>query len=478
MSLEQSTRAERMIDATALEAQAAIRAGEYTAAEYRAVLRARAAQVREYCSLSLALTDAQVATVSAAPAGGLVAGPLAEIPLAVKDCFDVVGVPTSAGTPALADNVAVDNAPLVQQLAAGGAVIVAKTVMHELSFGGTSRNGLHGTPKNPWDATRICGGSSGGAASSVALGIVPAGIGADTGGSVRVPAALNGIIGFRPSVGRYPEGGTVPISPTRDAAGPLARSMADIVALDAVLAGGGVAQEAAPAETITLGLNPGHFEGLDPDVRAVFTAAIERLRVRGVEIRTVDVADLIDRALAIAFTIVWGEVADALTEYLTSHGKITLDAVVAGIADPQVAAAFSAHLGSVTGDEYAAAVRELDALREEFAARLEANGVEGLIYPTTPVVAPRIGEDDTILVNGESELTFPTLIRHAEFGGTLGLPGISLPAGLGPDSGLPVGVEIALPRGRDVRLLSIASELEKTLSHITKPSALIPMHVE
>lgn len=459
--------AAELVDLTATEARRLIDNGTLDAEQYRHVLHDRAEQVREYNALSsLLIKPVKLAGQD---------GPLAGIPVVVKDSIDVAGVASTAGTPALADNIASRNAPLVQRLLESGAIVVGKTVMHELSLGGTSHNGLHGVPKNPWDSQRISGGSSGGAAAAVALGIAPISIGADTGGSVRVPAALCGVIGFRPSVGRYPEGGAVPLSPTRDTAGPMARSMEDILAVDSVLSGRSPRSAENVTPPVTLGISPAHRQDLDSDVSAVFDAALHRLEEHEIRIVTVDVDDLIDRAHAIAFTLVWGEAGQALQRYLEEHGTISLTTVLEQICLPDVANALRTNLDSVTVAQYQAALTARRALQEEFGARLRAAGAAGLVFPTSPVVAPALEAERTIQLNGRPVPAFATLIRHGDFGGTIGLPGISLPAGRGPDSGLPVGIELTCPSGDDDHLLVLATQLAPLILDATSPTHLVPV---
>ncbi|MCP2238141.1 mandelamide amidase [Prauserella halophila] len=441
--------------------------GALDAEEYRQALHDRGEQVQDYNALTTLLAD----PIKQTGQDGLLAG----VPVVVKDSIDVAGVASTAGTPALADNIASRHAPLVQRLVEAGAVVAGKTVMHELSLGGTSHSGLHGVPKNPWAPQRISGGSSGGSAAAVALGIAPISIGADTGGSVRVPAALCGVLGFRPSVGRYPEGGTVPLAPTRDTAGPIARSMEDILAVDAVLSGRSAHEPGRSTSPVTLGISPSHRHDLDSDVSAVLAATLHRLGEREVRIVTVDVDDLIDRAHDIAFALVWGEAEEALQRYFDEHGGISLAAVLDQVCLPDVASALRTGLGSATSARYQAALLARHALQEEFVSRLRDAGAAGLIFPTTPVVAPGLDEEHTIQLNGRPVPTFATLIRHGDFGGTLGLPGISLPAGRGPDSCLPVGIELTCPPGDDDRLLVLAAQLAPQILDTTSPNHLVPV---
>lgn len=436
---------------TATDARELIDAGDLDPDTYLLALHDRAQQVSQYNAMTTLFPLALETPRSR--------GVLAGIPVVVKDSLDVQGVATTAGTPGLVDNVAHANAPLVQRLVDAGAIITGKSVMHELSLGCTSNNALHGAPKNPWNPSRISGGSSGGSASAVALGIAPLSIGADTGGSVRVPAALCGLVGFRPSMGRYPSGGAVPLSPTRDTAGTMARSMDDILMLDAVLADRVKVSPADTGEAVVLGISPSHRQDLEPDVEKAFDAAMRRLAEDGVKFVDLDVDDLIERARAIGFTLVWGEAEEALQDYLEAHGDVSLTDLIRQVSSPDVAEAIRLGLGSVTDEELRAALVERRALQEEFATRIGTARVAGLIFPTAPVVAPPLGDDYTFELNGRQVPTFGTLIRHADFGGTVGLPGISIPVGAGEQTGLPIGVELTSCPGKDDHLLAVAAKL-------------------
>ena len=178
---------------------------------------------------------ARAAELDGLRASGEIVGPLHGVPIVVKDNIHVAGLPNSAGTPGLAEFVpAVDN-PVVAALRAAGAIVLGKTNLHELAFGITSDNGAFGAVGNPFDPTTFAGGSSGGTAAAISAGMAPAGLGTDTGGSARIPAALTGIVGFRPSTGRYVSSAVTPISHTRDTIGVMARRVADVVLMDSVI---------------------------------------------------------------------------------------------------------------------------------------------------------------------------------------------------------------------------------------------------
>jgi aspartyl-tRNA(Asn)/glutamyl-tRNA(Gln) amidotransferase subunit A len=219
---------------------------------------------------------------------GVSLGPLDGTIVSIKDLFDVAGEPTRAGSKILADEAkpAAADASVVRRLRAAGSVIVAKTNMTEFALGAIGANPHFGTPGNPRDRARIPGGSSSGAAVTVGDGMAEIAIGSDTGGSVRIPAALCGIVGFKPSRQRVPTTGAFPLSTSLDSIGPLARSVADCVKADGVMAGDDFALlAAAPLAGLRFGVVQGFpLENLDPTVGQAFAAATERLERAGVRV--------------------------------------------------------------------------------------------------------------------------------------------------------------------------------------------------
>ncbi|MFH1043664.1 MAG: amidase, partial [Pseudomonadota bacterium] len=225
-------------------------------------------------------------------AHGIVPSPLAGIPVSVKDLFDVAGDITRAGSKALADAVpATTDATVVRRLRQAGAIIVGRTNMVEFAFSGLGLNPHYGTPKNPWDRTtgRIPGGSSSGAAVSVADGMAAMGLGTDTGGSVRIPAALCGLIGFKPTARRIPRDGTFPLSMTLDSIGPIAPGVACCALVDSILAGDAPqVPPALPIRGLRLGVVKDYvLEGLDSGVAEAFGNALARLSKAGASVTDV-----------------------------------------------------------------------------------------------------------------------------------------------------------------------------------------------
>src|SRR5262245_10574434 len=273
----------------------ALRNGEQTAEALAEALLARcaASPLNAFITLEAEHLRAAARAADQRRRRGEPLGPLHGVPLALKDNIDTVDYLTTAGTPGLAAHRPKRNAPVVQRLLDAGAIVLGKANLQELAYGPTNNNAAFGPARNPYDTTRIPGGSSGGTAAAVAARLAPAGLGTDTAGSVRVPASLSGVTSFRPSTLRWPQAGIVPISHTRDTAAPMARSVADCVLLDGVVAGG--ATEVAPARLmgLRLGVPRGHFwENLDAELGEILETALARLREAGVVLVEGDVGDV------------------------------------------------------------------------------------------------------------------------------------------------------------------------------------------
>ena len=307
---------------TAAETVDAVSRGDTTAEE--AVKRSLDAidAWRELNAIALLDGDRALAAARALDAGGQ-GGPLAGLPIVVKDNTQVKGLPAAAGTPVLQSVISEQNAPIVQALIDAGAIVVGTSNMHELAFGISGYNPTYQTGsgigvRNPYDTERFAGGSSSGTAALVAAGAVPAGLGTDTGGSVRVPAAVTGVAGLRPTMGRYPAGGVVPISSTRDTPGFIATTVADIELLDRVVTG---ADEVSAVDLsgLRLGVAPTFTADLGPEVSAVWTTVIGRLEEAGVELVDVDAAEIAQINGAISFPIALYEANGDLRAYLERY---------------------------------------------------------------------------------------------------------------------------------------------------------------
>lgn len=481
-----ATLARRPADLTQLgvaDAATLVRDRTVTSAEMTEAYLARADANRDlnaFITLDRARAMAAAGRADADLAAGRVRGPLHGVPLVVKDNIHVAGVPNTAGTPALRAFVPSANAPVVQKLLDAGAVILGKTNMHELAFGISGYNeGFPATPphgvRNPYDPTRFAGGSSSGTGAAIGARLAPGGLGSDTGGSVRIPAALCGAAGLRPTLGRYSQEGITPIAHSRDTAGPMAQTVADVALLDSVIAGG---RPPAPASLkgMKLGVYRAYFfRDLDGDVTAVTQAALDKLRQAGVTIVEVDMPELTKLNDAVSFPVALYEAYDDLKAYLDRyHAGRSVEQVAQMIASKDVKATYDglvvprklpAPSGTVdAAPVYRAAMAEgRPALLAHFMRTFQTYGIDALLAPTTPRVAAPQGPEASSLE------TFLLFIRNTDPGSNAGLPGLTIPAGLGPTTGLPVGLSLDGPRGSDERLLAIGLAMEQVLGRTPPP---------
>jgi aspartyl-tRNA(Asn)/glutamyl-tRNA(Gln) amidotransferase subunit A len=393
------------------------------------------------------------ATDALAKAGGT-PGPLAGIPISIKDLFDVAGETTLAGSVALKDaRPASADAVIVRRLRAAGAVIVGKTNMTEFAFSGLGLNPHYGTPASPWDrkTRRIPGGSSSGAGVSVADGMALAAIGTDTGGSVRIPAAFNGIAGFKPTARRVSTAGAFPLSTTLDSIGPLAPSVACCALIDAVMAG----EEPQPLpEREVAGLRlavPQRYvvDGLDDAVAAAYTLALSRLSKAGARLVEMPLAELeeIPRIMQKG-ALVTVEAFAVHRALLAEHGAKY---------DPRVA-------GRIRLGGNAAAADYYDMLRQRAdlcarVSRLTAT-CDALLCPTIAITAPAIApleRDDDLYVK-----TNLAVLRNTTAFNFLDRCAVSLP--IHRPGSAPVGLMVVGEAMADRQLLGIAAALERTLA--------------
>ena len=456
---------------TASAALREIRGGRISAREYAEALLAeceRSGGLNAFIHLD---PDRVRDAASRAVSGG---GRLAGLPVPVKDNFDTADMPTTGGTPGLRDRRTARNAPVLQRLIDEGACVMGKLNMHELAFGITSNNGAFGPARNPYDPARIPGGSSGGSGAAVAARMAPVAMGTDTGGSVRIPAALCGVAGFRPTTGRYSQTGIVPISNTRDTAGPLARSVEDLALFDGVIAGVPDGVPHVSLEGARIGVPRAYFyDNLDPDTARVAEEVLATLAAAGAVLVEADMEEVPKLDEAAGFPIALHETVVGLNRYLSESG---LDLDFAGLADAAASPDVAGLLQSLTTPEGAipepvyreALTKTRPALQAAYTDWFASNDVVAAIFPTTPLPAAPIGEDETVELNGERIPTFLTFIRNTGPSSVAGIPGVTLPAGLSA-GGLPIGMELDGPAGNDRALLALAAAVEAVLPDMPPP---------
>ncbi|MFL5165002.1 MAG: amidase [Microvirga sp.] len=399
--------------------------------------------------------DAARAAADAADArkrAGITLGPLDGALVSIKDLFDVAGEPTTAGSKLRRDAApAAADAPVVARLRRAGAVILAKTNMVEFAFGGIGLNPHHGTPGSAADPSRVPGGSTSGGAVSVGEGTSDITIGSDTGGSTRIPAAFNGVVGFKPTARRVPLEGAFPLSYALDSIGPLARTVQQCADADAVMAG----EEPRPLGRralagLRIGVPRGRlFQDTDAVVAAAFEASLGRLSAAGARVAEHDIEDLLAglaEATAPA-SLAAVEAAEVHKDWLESR---------AAEFDPRVQTRILRG-AAIPAATYIRMLRRRAALAAALDARLAA--VDVLALPTVPVVpppiAPLIADDDLYM------RTNLLVLRNTMIANFFDLTSISLPI---PGTALPVGFMLIARNGRDRDLLAIAAAVEAELA--------------
>lgn len=383
---------------------------------------------------------------------GVSLGPLDGAIVSIKDLFDVAGEVTRAGSRVVAEegSAATADAPAIRRLRAAGAVIVAKTNMTEYAFSGVGANPHYGTPGNPFDRSRVPGGSTSGGAVAVADRMCEIAIGSDTGGSTRIPAALCGIVGWKPSRQRVPTAGAFPLSYTLDSIGPMAKSVAECAAADAVMAGED-AWELRPASLagLRLGILQGMpFEGIDPTVSVAYSDALSRLGQSGARLSDETIALIADM---IAVNSKGGFAPpEAFAIHRDRLARRGTDV------DPNVRARIERG-GAMSAADYIASAQARLALIRAMDDRL--SGLDALVMPTTPIVAPRLADVATPESFGRNNMM---LLRNTSMVNFFDLCAISmpLPRGSGQQA---VGLMLVVRNGSDRRLFAIAAAVERLM---------------
>jgi len=462
----------------AADAVAHMSQGDFTAEHYAEALLARcraAHALNAFITLEPARVLEDARTRDRERRTGAKPGPLFGLPMPVKDSINTLEYPTTGGTPALRHFHPAKDAPVIASLRAAGALVLGKTNLHELSFGYTSNNQAYGAVRNPYDLSRIAGGSSGGTAAAVAARLAPLGISEDTEGSIRVPAAFCGVAGFRPTTGRYSTHGCMPISPLFDQVGPHARNVEDLVLFDSVAANDWQKIQPALLRGVRLGVVRDYwFTELDPEVRRLTELALERLVDAGAQIIETQLPGLGSLIDLTTDAIQNRDIRVALPRYLNEYGAgIDFDGLVAQ-ASPGIQRVFRSNIlpggaNFITEAAYAAARdQHLPALRRLYSEYFAGTGVAAMVFPATLVPAPRIGEETTVEAGGR-QLPFDIAVaRNIAPGSTAGLPGLVLPVGL-TRTGLPVAIELDAAAGTDRALLALGLGVERALETLPAP---------
>jgi aspartyl-tRNA(Asn)/glutamyl-tRNA(Gln) amidotransferase subunit A len=369
-------------------------------------------------------------------------GPLHGIPYAAKDLFFTRGVATTAGSKILRDFVPDYDASVIERLREAGAILVGKAGLHELAYGITNNNPHFGAVRNPWDPSRIPGGSSGGSTAALAAGLCAFSLGSDTGGSVRIPASFCGVVGLKPTFGRISRYGVFPLGHTLDHVGHFGASVVDVATILQAIAGPDPRDDSSapeplpaldlPADAKLDGFRIGvprnfYFDGLEPDVEAAVRAAVKTMRGLGAEIEEIEIPD-IEEFTVISRLILLAE-ATALHRQRLKTRRADIGADVVALLDQGQ---------FVLATDYLDAQRRRRQLVHTLNRLFER--VRVIVTPTTPITAPRIGQS-TVEVRGKQEdarLAATRLVRQLNLAG---VPTLSVPCGF-DSQGLPIGLQI------------------------------------
>jgi aspartyl-tRNA(Asn)/glutamyl-tRNA(Gln) amidotransferase subunit A len=395
-------------------------------------------------------------------------GPLHGVPISLKDNIHTAGVRTTAGSKILRDFIPKEDAVVVAQLKDTGAVLLGKTNMHEFAYGVTSNNPHYGPVRNPWDLSRIPGGSSGGSAAAVAAGLCYGSIGTDTGGSIRIPAALCGVVGLKPTWGRISSEGVVPLSPLLDCTGPLARSVRDVAILTAAVYVR-VGREPNFRNPSTLRPNPKKFslglpqqmffDALSPEVRSAFDSALRDLSRLGM--KTADISiPLLDETEEAGNLIAWAEAA----LFHRQQGYF-----------PARAAEYGDDVRSrletgtkVSAVDFLQALEIQKQLVQQFHLALAEADIDALVVPTAPIEAPPLNQE-TSRIGAHDYQTRALLLRLNRPANLAGTPSLTVPCGF-TRAGLPVGLQIMGGASSESVLLRIANAFERARPQTRRPA--------
>ena len=370
-------------------------------------------------------------------------GPLHGVPFAVKDLFDTAGAPATAGSKIWKDYVPVADANVVEKLREAGAILIGKLNMHEFAFGITSRNPHYGATLNPWDITKMCGGSSSGSAAALAAGFVPLALGTDTGGSIRIPSSLCGTVGLKPTYGLVSRRGVLPLAWSLDHVGPMARQVEDIALGLQIIAGYDYKDHSSvnckPEDYVTqlkgninglvIGLPTTFFyENLRKDVKEAVLKAVKGMETLGASVREIEIPGIIESDLA-AFTVLFSEAATCLETHARHRPQDVGEEVMSNI-----------RLGmTIPATRYIQALRIrtklIDVLADVFSQ------VDLLVVPGTSVDAPPI-ESSEVSIGTDQEISVRSaLTRFTRYFNLAGNPVLCIPCGFS-NQRLPVGMQI------------------------------------
>ena len=400
-------------------------------------------QLNAFITVTEHLAFEQAGQADAEIAAGHWRGPLHGIPIALKDLIDVAGIKTKAGSNQFRNRMATEDAAIVRQLKAAGAVIVGKNNLHEFAFGGSGMISAFGPTRNPWDLTRISGGSSSGSAAAVASGMCLAALGTDTAGSVRDPAALCGLVGYRPSTGVWSMDGVIPLRKSFDTVGLLTHTAEDAQLMFGALASGPAHAALRPIEQIRVGVaRDGFFDNLEPDIAKRIDEALGIVRSFAASISEV----------TIEVGIKWTDFDVEILEY---HHQMLADSPE--LYQPGTLARLKA-CSRIPPAQFEQAQRELAAARS--VAQKIFDLVDVVLTPTCLVAAPKVSDLETMSDKDLRAYEVRKLLGNAAPFSLLFWPSVSVPCGFTRE-GLPVGLQMSASPGADALVLEVARAFEQ-----------------
>ncbi|TCL92296.1 aspartyl-tRNA(Asn)/glutamyl-tRNA(Gln) amidotransferase subunit A [Rhizobium sp. PP-WC-2G-219] len=407
-----------------------------------------------YADEALALAEAHQALLT----NGCDLGPLHGIPVALKANIAIRNRRMTAGSAILADHIAAEDADVTQRLKRAGAIIIGATNMHEFAWGGTTANPHFGQCRNPWDKARIPAGSSGGSGAAVAARSAYATLGTDTGGSVRLPASMNGVTGLRPGVGRISTKGVFPLAWSMDTVGPLAPSARDCATLFSVLSGSGDTLKSLERSLAGLRIgviDPYSFQSLQPDIDRSFRQAITLFEDMGVVFQPITIHGLdvaVDAQVIVDAAEPSAVHADWIEKRPNDYGEDVRILLQAG--------------KTFTAIEYLQAQRYRTYLREQFDTVF--GELDLVLTPTLPFTAPLIGQE-TIMIGDEEESTLTGNMRFTCIPSLTALPAISFPIGFDSLS-LPIGAQLMAGEDKEMLLLRAVHQFQcNSMFHKAQP---------
>lgn len=465
-----------LTDLSAASAVEAMKKGDITAEAYATALCERAVRLSNLNAFRTLDKDALLEAAREADklrSSGAPLGLLHGLPIPVKDSINSASLPTSNGTASLRDFLPQQDAATLSLLKERGALLMGKTNLHELSTGWTSTNEAFGPVRNPYDPSRIPGGSSGGSAVAVAARMAPLALGEDTLGSIRTPASACGVVGLRPTFGRYPNAGTMPLMLDKfDQVGPFARSVADVALFDAAVTGDLAPLIPMPLRGVRIGIPKGSYlDGLEEPVDTVVNQAFKKLVDAGAVLVPVDLPRSVTAARDIAIGLFNFELMPSVAAFLAEQrAPVNFEQLVqqAGPTTQAFLRGFAMSPNRPSQSTYDNFIAARSRLIEDLSKVFASQSVVALAFPPIMVVPQKIGAGPEVRAGFRSIPMAVAMLRNLALGSCAGSASLVLPAGLTRDS-LPVGLEFLAPAGKDRELLALGLSLEIAIGKVPAP---------